>query len=1716
MHQHLLHGEHMSSQHKNFDDVIDRAYKKIRELKQQLAARQAEEAVAIVGYGCRFPGGVSDGPGYWRALNAGHDMFSLVDESRWDLDRHYDPAGKTPGRMYTLAAGLTENVDHFDASFFGIPAIEAESLDPQQRMLLEVSWHAFEDAGIDPRLLRGSNTGVFVGLTSDDYLRLHTRSGHPVSAYSGLGSAKSLAAGRLAYIYDFHGPTLQLDTTCSSGLVALHLAARELRDRHCDLALVGGANAIVSPDTTIGFCEMNALSRKGKLRAFDHAADGYVRGEGCGILILKRYSDAIKDKDRIHAVVLGSAMNHDGRTNGLTAPNPLAQEQVLRRALSAAGRQACEVQYVEAHGTGTPLGDLIEANALGAVYGERQDTLRIGSVKANIGHLEAASGIASVIKVLLGMKHGKVPGQVNFEEPNKRIDWQALHLDVSASDWNWEERVEGRCAGVSSFGMSGTNVHVILSEVPEKSDGCLQQDSPSLWPDLLLLSARTPSALKRRIEQWRDRISCAENHELNVLTRGSRTSFTHFEEYRLALRGDRHALLQGLMKRSNQDPVRTMDVPRNGIVFAFSGEETCYEGMARTLYREQPVFAQAFDECAKAFAVESGDDLVAWCNATNGNPIMPMCDAYRVSAATAMGIALETLWRTQGLVPAAVMGCGAGEYVAAVSAGCLAVEDAMRLACLHDRLQTKDTLPDEMRDADADVLKVYRETMSSIQIKPAQLPWAGASTGFVVDADSVRAYLTAQFAHRSDVRESIEHLLALGYRYFLEVSAKVAISPAIRECVSGFDVVAVGSLNHNGVAADDLAASFSRLYEAGAVIGPSAGSRLSPCDMNLPKYPFESQRHWLKPAKRSNDEIRETALGYAFERMSGMVRNLTFKTLLDAKQQPHLVQHKLFGMTVFAGASWIALLLSLGRVTLESPSLSIRHLKFIRPLTLPDDGTCEVRIELEPLPASGFKFIAYSRPIGRAAVAHCEGQLFPHTAAPETLHVDQWFLATEPEAVELSGFYDDFTARGYTLGPAFHWLHSGADGERSAIRTLKRPGMPADANSYPLHPGLIDSCFHALAGLLEGDAVLKHREVLAYGEDIVIPAEIDEIRFHGRSAMRDEYTVFASRARLDGAASPLLCGGLSLHEEPSESALLEVHGLQLKRIARTSLEKLVTSARGHQVTKQMPAWMPVAMEAFVNMAPAVIALMGDGGRVVQAADDPSPLGLALQDFPEAGAAEEALQKALHEARRDATGKRRILVIENTAVTNAPQALDGIQVSILKASQRWIRLLRMLGHASASGPILLQAVLPGALAECADTGGLVNTALAGMLKSAASEYPELSLQLVDTDDESVFPTIQVVHALRSGALVDCAEGEYLWAGGEWRLRTLIAAENEVAEPLYLEGGIALVSGGTGGLGQFLAAWLLDRGAGEVWMLGRSCVDRDVHPLFDGRVIYRCCDVTDEVSVAAIFADAANGGRKITAVVHAAGSLVDRSVEQITEDELRAVLAPKIEGAINFERYWNKKDIRLVAVTSSLVSLVASPGQAAYTAANRFLDRWTGVLRRRGMRAIVTNLGPVDGGMVARLSDAHKQRIRRQGLDLLPVASVHDAMEATLVVRGAQLAFYATAAESVQAKPQSHVGAASDKNAKDDALHRLSEELALMLGYGDAIPADMSLENVGMDSLLAVELAAWISETFAIEFPIEAVLKQTTVRGLAAAIDAARGLERVEETSEEVAV
>ena len=514
------------------------------EMQSQLEALQnaKREPIAIVGVGLRFPGGANDPESFWRLMSEGVDAVTEVPADRWDINAFYDPDPDAPGKTYSRTGGFLNNVHDFDDSFFAIPQSEVRVMDPQQKLLLEVSWEALERAGLASEKLMNSRTGVFVGLSSYDYGLLVAETGASRNGGSELmNAAHSIAAGRLSHLLNLRGPNVAVDTACSSSLVAVHMACQSLRNEECDLALAGGINLILTPDPMISFARARMLSAEGRCKTFDASADGFVRSEGCGVVVLKRLRDALVDNDNILAVIRGSAINHDGRSNGLTVPNGPAQTELIKETLVRAGVSAAEVDYVEAHGTGTALGDPIELRALAGVFASRPfaQPLLLGSVKTNLGHMEAAAGIASLIKVVLALSHGEIPPHLHLRQLTPHVPWEEWPLQVPTSLTPWPSHGSGRrLAGVSSFGISGTNAHLVLESFPAP----VVVASPTPGAHLLPLSAKTEPALRELAARFAQHLEAHPEQSLAAICYTSAVGRSHYR-HRLAVVGHSHAEL---------------------------------------------------------------------------------------------------------------------------------------------------------------------------------------------------------------------------------------------------------------------------------------------------------------------------------------------------------------------------------------------------------------------------------------------------------------------------------------------------------------------------------------------------------------------------------------------------------------------------------------------------------------------------------------------------------------------------------------------------------------------------------------------------------------------------------------------------------------------------------------------------------------------------------------------------------------------------------------------------------------------------------------------------------------------------------------------------------------------------------------------------------------------------------------------------------------------
>ncbi|XXX73808.1 type I polyketide synthase [Sorangium sp. So ce134] len=681
--------------------VVKQALLTIKKLQAKLdaEARARTEPIAIIGMACRFPGAATP-EALWELLQARRDAVTEVPASRWPLDPP-DAEGAAEQRAARWGAFL-EGVDLFDARFFGITPREAKRMDPQQRLLLEVTWEALERAGQPPERLAGSRTGVFVGVVMTDYDRVCTAEGVAPDMYAITGTTHCFPPGRLSYVLGLEGPSMAVDTACSSSLVAVHLACQSLRAGESSLAVAGGVSLMLSPWLTQGLAASQALSADGRCKTFDAQANGFVRGEGCGIVVLKRLSDALADGDPVLALIRGSAVNQDGRSTGLTAPSVLAQKALLRQALDSAGVSASEVGYVEAHGTGTPLGDPVEMEALRDVLGKpREDgsTCVLGAVKTNIGHLEAAAGIAGVIKAVLALQHGEIPANLHFRTLNPRISLENTPFIIPVEPVPWPAGPGRRLAGVSSFGMSGTNAHAVLEEAPRPpadlaAGGGAAADAPEV---VVPLSARSPGALASLARAYRAALADP--------ARAAAWSLADVA-YTAAARRGHHEHRAAAVARSREELCELLDAVAGGeeragvargqagaeqrprVVFVFPGQGSQWPGMGRDLLASEPVFREALEACDEAIRREAGWSLLDELRADEGRSRLGQIDVVQ-PALFALGVALAALWRSWGVEPDAVVGHSMGEVAAAHVAGALRLDDAARIICRRSRLLRK-------------------------------------------------------------------------------------------------------------------------------------------------------------------------------------------------------------------------------------------------------------------------------------------------------------------------------------------------------------------------------------------------------------------------------------------------------------------------------------------------------------------------------------------------------------------------------------------------------------------------------------------------------------------------------------------------------------------------------------------------------------------------------------------------------------------------------------------------------------------------------------------------------------------------------------------------------------------------------------------------------------------------------------------------------------------
>jgi acyl transferase domain-containing protein len=998
----------------------------LKETKAQLEAaeRSKTEPIAIIGIGCRLPGGVNDADSFWELLRNGVDAVTELPKDRWDIDAYYNPNPDIRGKIYTRGGGFLQQVDQFDPQFFGISPREAVTLDPQQRLLLEVSWEALENASIAPNQLTGSQTGFFLGISHNDYAKLILNSYElsKIDVYASTGTGFSFAAGRLSHILGLHGPNMAIDTACSSSLVATHLACQSLRLGECDISLAGGVNIILSPEITVGQCNMGVLSPDGRCKTFDASADGYGLGEGCGMIVLKRLSDALADRNHILAVIRGSRVNHDGPSSGLTVPNALAQQALIRQVLKSTKIEPSQVSYVETHGTGTPLGDPIEVRALAAVLGEGrapEQPLMIGSVKSNIGHLDAAAGIAGLIKVVLSLQHEEIPPQSHFKQPNPNIAWDELPVMVPRSPMSWSRGEKPRIAGVSSFGMSGTNAHVLLEEAPVQEPVKAAVERPA---HLLTLSAKTEKALNELVGRYKNYLASHPFQELADICFTTNVGRAHFN-HRFSVVASSVAQLREKLAAFTTTPdtdvqsgeLKSINQPK--VAFLFTREGSQYVDMGRELYLTQPTFRAALERCDEILRLLLEVPLIevlypttASVETLHATSLQLNETAYTQPALFALEYALFELWKSWGITPKIVLGDGVGEYVAACVAGVFSLEDGFKL--ITERARLMQSLPS----------KVEVESLArKVTYCQPQLNIISNVTGNLATSEIATAeYWCRHLQQPVKFAASIETLNQQGYEVFVEIGPKPTLLEMARQYLADVktlhptadvetadvetlhptadvetlhptadvetlhptadvetlhatslqDFVFLPSLRQGQSDWQVLLQSLGTLYVKGVEIDWSGINRDYPRRyLALPTYPFQRQRYWVETStspKRQTTTPTRKAVGlrhllHRLEDLAHLPGSHFWEMELSRQVLPYLKDHRIQGVMVLPGTAYLEIAQVGADEVFGKGSYRLKDIEFHEALFLTEDGTRKVQLIFSPSVNGETPFEIYSQ-----------------------------------------------------------------------------------------------------------------------------------------------------------------------------------------------------------------------------------------------------------------------------------------------------------------------------------------------------------------------------------------------------------------------------------------------------------------------------------------------------------------------------------------------------------------------------------------------------------------------------------------------------------------------------------------------------------------------------------------------------------------------------------
>ncbi|TDC40394.1 SDR family NAD(P)-dependent oxidoreductase [Micromonospora sp. 15K316] len=1711
----------------------------------------SSEPIAIVGMACRFAGGVDSPDRFWALLRDGRDTVGEIPDHRWSWYASQSLEHADAVAAATRRGSFLTDIAGFDADFFEITPREAALMDPQQRIVLELAWEALEHAGIPPRGLAGSDTGVFMGVGTDDYGRRLLEDLPRVEAWTGIGGAYCAVANRVSYVLDLHGPSMSVDTACSSSLVAIHLAAQALRASECDLALAGGVLVMAAPGLTLVLDAAGATAPDGRCKSFDAAADGYGRGEGGGVVVLKRLADARRDNDRILAVVRGSAIRQDGRTNGIMAPNGQAQAELMRRACRDAGIDPRTVDYVEAHGTGTPIGDPLEAGALASVFGVQRPAgrpLLIGSVKPNIGHLEAGAGVAGVIKTVLALGHGELPPSLHVSRPNPAIDWETAGLRVVTDVTPWPQGDAPRRAAVSGYGYGGTIAHLII-DGPEPPPDQIQGPEPT-GPRLYPLSGATPTALRQYADRLADRLAADAGPDSIDVGHTLARRRSHLPHRCAVVANGRADLVDRLRAYAATGRGAVSGVAPSGgdrgIAWVFSGHGSHWTGMGRDLIADTPAFAAVFDQLDPVFRVELGLSPRAVLFDDQPQPVdlvQPMIFAVQV--------ALAATWRSLGLRPAAVIGHSVGEIAAAVTAGILTLEQGARLVCRRSLLLRQvagagamamvGLDPDETARRLAgrgDVVVAINASPSScvlsgdatavteltaqwreegVQVRtvnsdvafhsPHMDPLLDALRAAVADLPPTDARLPVYSTALADPRstaprdgaywatnlrgtvrftEAITAAAEDGHQLFLEVSAHPVVAHSISATL---DSLPVG---------DTLVAYSLRRDQPGPEVllanlgelhchGAAMNWPALWPDGNLVELPtvaWQRRRHWAAEPP-APATVTQRHDRAAHTLLGG--RNVVHGTTPADVWSTRLdrASRPYPGEHPVRGVEIIPAAVLLNTfLAAASTGRGWVDLTDIA-LRVPVSVTRPREIQVV---RQGETLSLNSRILGTAGSDE-EGWL-THTAATTDTHTGlpaRADVSTEMTEPLDESFVVDRLDRLGVAAMGFPW-------------TVRHLGRTADGLVADVDTQDAETTARGWAPVL--DAALSIASVVFPGRPVLrMPARIERVTLspaavsRARIAVRRrgddvvDLEILNSYGEVVGRLTGLRYGLLDLNVEHLGDAAGLVH--------------VITWRPAPQLARHPP-------DAVILVGPVTALSNGLAARLDR-------IGVPCRRVPDPD--------------RLTDGE---LTDTHTIVVVPADAHSG-DLAAEVAANAWLvaRTARRLAAVRSARPPRLWCVTRGVLV-CADHESLGHAALWGLGRIVGGECPDIWGGVVDIgaapDDLSTL--VALVGTSHGEDVVAVRDGEVLVP----RLRIATADGTDAPSQLCRPDGTYLITGGLGALGLEAASWLASRGARRIVLAGRrglpdrNAWDRVTDPgqraaveavraleRTGVTVVVVAVDVADPNQAARLLRPAALGLPPVRGIVHAAGVLDDRTVDALDEDSLRRVLRPKVAGALTLHTLFPPGSTDFFVLFSSAGQLLGLPGQASYAAGNAFLD---GLARHRraagdaGARSILwtswrglgmsTSTSVIDAELTARgtadvsAAEALASWEQVQRHDLGEAVVLRVLPESSGGRRPPLLSDLTTDTHTDRAPEAS---APSWAGLDGAALHahlrqRISEQVAdeTRLPTTDIDP-HRPLSEMGLDSVMTTRIRAALEQEFQLALPATLLWDQPTVSSIA---------------------